>query len=1538
MGFGDFLRGIAAQVNPFDHGATYGTYNPPKKRQLQPGDLGYQAPTPRVVQNNQVTNVQQVKTQRPQNLFAGLNADLTLPSSAPTNSVQPPQPAQPPAPHPSFWHGLGQGIKIGAQTAAGVVSNIPEVGLAAGRAATGIVQGAANLPSMATHAATYVPRKIAGDNSSVNRALSTVNRGVDTATNAVVNRPFNYVNRGIDIAAKKYESAVPTAAGGASAYRATQIPLNVLAGLLTLGAGSAAETGNAGKLGQISRFFNKPITSNPDNLIARTGQSVTNRSAPVVQAVNSPFKAARTGITKLVNGRSVPSAVDAGEIGNVLTDAQLNELTKPPTQVPVNGPNSPSVRIPVQTPATDNPFINPMIRELGGDATAPGTMPSQQEIANRRFTSQPTGRSDQAIEGVTPRPATKPFSVDVAKAKGVQDKVVNEYAQFLKSMGEGNGTQLRPDGEGGYTRTTNNVRFGENKGKRMTKQDWADQARKDLESGRAEPGHQQAFNDANNPEVQSMLDQQPATPGKPVVVKSVKGIPVTDQTVIPTEPGKPGTVRATTQTSPSVAKSEAVASAPTVASPPALPKETQAVLDNPKGFSKRQVKAARNQLRLAKKLAQTKADTKAVVDNMPETSVKPEGNPGFVSTGEFRTGSRGNVTESASKQAEAAQGAHDTTNLSHKDVLDKVHEEVAQNGSASPESIRNLKAIRDSGRLARTSPEFKAINTEYNNAISHYGRGLSLTDRTARTSATGDQLTNRFVNKLLVYSDHNKLTDAHIKSITDAENAFTDARDSANAAAEQFKATGSQSDFDAWKAAQQRAEDADRQAKITEFHVSKDVLKGNKNPDVSKVIQDAEKNAGVYSMDAIDANMLSGTGTMVRNFVNTLFPRIENKAFGKVSSLAVRKLAPIGGSSRRGAKIGAQIGKAQFKAERAARKEGGVGFIRRNVTAGNTLGEKNIQSTAYAKGYDHYKQLLKKDGYAGKELNNRAEFMARSDPEGYVKEYEAQTLQANALSSLTHSRKYENDLADYVQKKLAGGGFGNTGQQIGRGTAKAVTRVAVGFPTVIARSLIEGAKRATLGIPEAGASAVKFAKTGDKEAFASDLAKSIQHAGTGASLMILGHALAKAGMISGPYPTDKSERERWTAEGKQPDSINIGGQWFQIPGYLGGFALPLMLGSATAGGHIKDAVTLQNAWQTVLDASPVDNIQSTLQILTGGASESKVKNAVTSLARAATPAGSFVAELAKLTDPTKNDTTTKDALHNILDSIAGGIPGLNNKVNTIPATDKFGNEIKNPNKIATVLGAQGSEQKQGAADVQQAQNTADQTYSQLKQAGVLDDKNLNQLIDPKVKAQIDRGEPLKPEQVTKIQKDVTKGVSATDDSAWRESGNYTTDKAALQTKLQLLQTDPTTKPSEISAYKTQIKRDDLLHGNNIAYDDYKLYKDTSTSDWRKMGDSTDDSYDPATYQKLWALDQLFSKNGAGLVKDDVNAQKYSAKKPGTGHSNPNKISTDFGKLSNISGAPSVQKYDTISPSQSNMPTIGKVIPNIVHKISAGGGI
>jgi len=67
------------------------------------------------------------------------------------------------------------------------------------------------------------------------------------------------------------------------------------------------------------------------------------------------------------------------------------------------------------------------------------------------------------VEGITPR-KTEPYKLSEEAIKGGQDKLIDEYATFLKDVGEGNGTQLVPDGEGGYYRTSNNVRFGDTEG------------------------------------------------------------------------------------------------------------------------------------------------------------------------------------------------------------------------------------------------------------------------------------------------------------------------------------------------------------------------------------------------------------------------------------------------------------------------------------------------------------------------------------------------------------------------------------------------------------------------------------------------------------------------------------------------------------------------------------------------------------------------------------------------------------------------------------------------------------------------------------------------------------------------------------------------------------------------------------------------------------------------------------------------------------------------------------------------------------------
>lgn len=1466
MSFGSFLRGIVAQVNPFDHGATYSTYNPQRKR---PEDYQPQIITPTAdpgLQTNGLSN--RIGTNRTPIGFGTLHVANTV--SVPQQkqyqtTVQKPVAPQPmPLPKPNV---TAQTIaNIGADTTLnhavgpqwtnktkpGYAKTIDTGASISANVASGAGEGILKLIGAPLSIASLVNRKTGHTKTAdfIDR-INVPSRIGDSIAGA---------RKQVDVAAQKEGINTPYQVGSRAISTALVVPA------------TAELLSNVSRIPKVAKALPKTT-----NVVRKVSKYAGGELLPKVRKV-------------LRGNPAEDQLVEASGTGEVANTAAQTPAPAPVPQripvssvsdIPVAAGDTGTVNVPVRrTPSK-------LIQEVSGDASHATSAEQKVADANKkameRFQQQVATTNDTPkISDVTPR----------------------------------------QPGDAGYV-TAADIR---------AERDALDQALANKEITKAQHAAATKALDETTP-----VDATPD--GKKIEVKQVNPIDVNKVEDVPVNlPETPGKVRLTTAADPVKAQSEAIA---TQVPPAPLPK-VGATMPDGTVVTKRMVQAARNQRKLAKQYAKTKGDTKNVMAAIPELAPKPEGNPGFVKTGEFAKGKQGNAYQTVNREAEAAQAAHDAANLSAKDILSQSEQEMMQTEQRTAETVRNLKAKIEDPNFPKNTPEGKAILNEYRDAITRYAQGLALADRTVRRTSTGDQIANRFVNKLIVMAhDASKLSDAHVAQVQQAENAFTDARDAANALAERFKATGSPEDFAAWRQAQQAAEQADRQSRITEYHVAKEVLGKNKNATAVEALRKIEQDAGVYSMDAIDANMLSGTGTMVRNYINTLFPRAEAKAFGKVSAAIVRPLGDVGGYSHEGAKIGSKIGRVTFKADQAARKEGGVGFIRRTVTAGNTLGEHNIQATAYAKGYDHYKQVLAKDGYTGTELNNRAEFMTRTDPDGLVKQYEADALQANALSSLTHSKKVENWLADSLQKKLADSGFGHTSQVVARGAAKSVTRVGLGFPTVIARSLAEGLKRATLGIPEAGFSTLKYLKTGDKQVLAQDLSKAIQHAGSGAAVLTMGYALGKMGVVSGAYPSDKQERDRWEQTGRQPNSIHIAGQWFNIPGYMGGFALPLMLGASLANGNIKDEATLKNVWSNILDASPVDNIQSTLEILTGNASDAKIKNAVTSIARTLTPAGAFLNEMAKLIDNTKNDTTTKSAIMNILDNIAGGIPVVNNLENKTPKTDSQGNVLHNPNPLATVLGAQGSDQPQGQQDVQQAQKDANATYKQLKDNGVLDNKHLMSLVDKKLQAQIARGQDLTPEQVKDIQKSVTKGVGtgieAKSDSNWRQTGDYATDRTVMQVKLEMLKNDPLAKPSDIDNLNVQIARDNVLEQNQVPYDDLKLYEDTSQTEWRAMGDNTNDAYNPETYQRLAELDKLLTDAG-GSYNSDPTKNKFTPKGAGKGKKGK-KIGTSFGTLSTSDNSfgPKVRKYNIANlGATSNIPVINVQRPNIVHKISVSG--
>jgi hypothetical protein len=183
------------------------------------------------------------------------------------------------------------------------------------------------------------------------------------------------------------------------------------------------------------------------------------------------------------------------------------------------------------------------------------------------------------------------------------------------------------------------------------------------------------------------------------------------------------------------------------------------------------------------------------------------------------------------------------------------------------------------------------------------------------------------------------------------------------------------------------------------------------------------------------------------------------------------------------------------------------------------------------------------------------------------------------------------------------------------------------------------------------------------------LVTAISEATTGAGVMYLGSKLAEANMLSGDYPNDPREQQRWKAQGIQPNSIKVGGQWVNM-NYLG----PLGLLFA-AGGRIADTKQQGGNWLSqqaqAYAGMPKDlTQQSFLQGLSGSLQAINepgryLNNYVKSQTGSIVP--TLSGDIATATDPKQRQTDTP------LDAIKSRIPGA--RLTLKPAQDVYGNQL-----------------------------------------------------------------------------------------------------------------------------------------------------------------------------------------------------------------------------------------------------------------------
>jgi hypothetical protein len=893
--------------------------------------------------------------------------------------------------------------------------------------------------------------------------------------------------------------------------------------------------------------------------------------------------------------------------------------------------------------------------------------------------------------------------------------------------------------------------------------------------------------------------------------------------------------------------------------------------------------------------------------------------------------SKGQEYQKTSQKASRTQGERAAATTSYE----KFTADVEKKGSISTKDRDT--AIELQRRYQPGTSEHRKLGDIANKSGTEAAQTLATIERTIRRTAGSKQLTDRYANKLYKVLDEGQtVSKADFNKVAAKNDAFVSARDNYNKALETFNSNPTQANANAFVRAQNAMDQADVAAKFTEYDVAADIAGKSKNPKAKEVIGKLERDAGVYTMDFTDANLLSSTRVMLNNFLNTAGVGAEEALFGKMGARIARALTGtnIGGGSRAGRKLGVKIGDKNLLRDarlRQGAKENAVTKSLKNfTTTGNTLGERNIQGATYSGVYDHYLQGLKKAGYKGDELKRRTLVQTLADPDDIAQDYMKQALANNALASTSNVRsaKVETLLTNKFAEKMGGG-------KVAQNAAKVITRVTIGFPTVIARSAVGGAKRASLGTFSA-TQGVKAMLKGNPEQAAKYFKNSFKEAGSGATMFATGVALGAAGLISGAYPKDKDAQAEWRREGKSEFSIKIGSDWYNLPAALGVFALPFMLG-ANAGENISEGKQFtedmfRDTAETFIKLSPVDSFTSTANMLVdwsrGRNVDNKVAQVGSSLVRTVTPLGSLVNQIGKAFDPTANDTTKGDMLAQFMAKVQDGIPGLTNK---LPDREFEGRVIVNPSAISRMFGAVSTEQSGGVQKTQDIRKEIDESVSKLNEYGAFSD-GVRNLLDDDKKSLLDKardGKKLDESDIKDLMSSIVKGVTPTGDTQFLEKEQYDDNLAVLKVKRDILSADPTVTQATLDDYDTQIKRGEIYKKNRTPYQLVKDYREVGLEDWRKMGIPPGDKkhdpdwYDPELYEALWQLDQEMTKEGVSRGKRGK--AKYYVKEAGSGSGGgraKNLRSSTIRQLSaSLLGGDSANRYVAIDKPKSYIPDL-----------------
>lgn len=238
----------------------------------------------------------------------------------------------------------------------------------------------------------------------------------------------------------------------------------------------------------------------------------------------------------------------------------------------------------------------------------------------------------------------------------------------------------------------------------------------------------------------------------------------------------------------------------------------------------------------------------------------------------------------------------------------------------------------------------------------------------------------------------------------------------------------------------------------------------------------------------------------------------------------------------------------------------------------------------------------------------------------------------------------------------------------GKNAAKIAKTLVVPFVKVPSKVLSTAVDYSPAGAVQAIVKKIGKTKNYSVGQFETDLAKS----GLGTSTFVgLGYALSSAGLLTGSYPDDDKERDRWKNEGIEPNSIKIGDKYVSL-NYLGPTAILMGMGAGVQKRQEKGEDPFTMSVGSISDTVNAFLGQSYVQGLNDAVNAVKDPQRhggkfANSMARGVVP--NLLRQTATATDPKQRQVDTP------LESVISGIPGLSQTLNA--KVDTYGREIEN---------------------------------------------------------------------------------------------------------------------------------------------------------------------------------------------------------------------------------------------------------------------